>query len=78
MKRFAEVLSRQLDLPVIDQTGLEGAFNINLKWSRTSDQPGDPGPSVFTALQQFGLRLSARKAPIELLVVDHAEMPEAN
>ena len=28
MKRFAEVLSRQTDLPVVDQTGLEGEFSI--------------------------------------------------
>ena len=33
MKRFAEVLSRQMDLPVVDRTGLDGSFNLKLKWS---------------------------------------------
>jgi uncharacterized protein (TIGR03435 family) len=73
MKRFAEVLSRQMDFPVIDQTGLEGAFNLNLKWSPESDRPVKPGqlpaldtgPSLFTAIQQLGLRLQARKTPVD-------------
>jgi uncharacterized protein (TIGR03435 family) len=34
----------------------------------------DPGPDLFTALQeQLGLRLQSKKAPVDTLVVDHAE-----
>jgi len=33
-----------------------------------------PGTSaVFTAIQQYGLKLEPRKAPIEMLVIDHVE-----
>jgi uncharacterized protein (TIGR03435 family) len=33
-----------------------------------------PGTSaVFTAVQQYGLKLEPRKAPIEMLVIDHVE-----
>ena len=35
---------------------------------------GDPPPDLFAAIQsQLGLRLDAKKGPVELLVVDHAE-----
>jgi uncharacterized protein (TIGR03435 family) len=86
MKRFAEVLSRQMDLPVVDQTGLEGVFNIKLSWSPETDQPVkagqlpamDTGPSIFTAIQQLGLRLHSRKTPVDVLVIDHVEKPSAN
>jgi uncharacterized protein (TIGR03435 family) len=30
ISRFAEVLSRQVDLPVMDNTGLKGTFNLKL------------------------------------------------
>jgi uncharacterized protein (TIGR03435 family) len=43
-------------------------------------QPVDlNGPSIYTALQeQLGLRLESRKAPVDTLVIDHAEKTPAD
>jgi uncharacterized protein (TIGR03435 family) len=42
--------------------------------------PGaDAGPSLFTALQdELGLRLQPTKAPVDVIVIDHVELPSAN
>ncbi len=86
MSKFAEVLSRHTDRPVVDQTGVKGAYDFKLEWT-PDDKPSRPpeqadgivtnetsAPSIFTALQeQLGLKLEARKAPVDILVIDHAE-----
>jgi uncharacterized protein (TIGR03435 family) len=86
MDRFAEILSRQMDLPVVNHTGLEGVFNLKLQWTLESAKVAKPvegavieGPSIFTAIQeQLGLRLHAQKMPVEVLVIDHVEKPSEN
>ncbi|MDE3198539.1 MAG: TIGR03435 family protein [Acidobacteriota bacterium] len=79
---FAEYLSEKLSSPVIDQTGLTGAYSIHLEWTPdTVASPGvDAGPSLFTAVrEQLGLRLRAGKMSVKLLVVDRVEKdPDAN
>ena len=78
MPRFAEVLSRQMDLPVVDHTGLDGAFNLKLEWAADNPTANEDRLPIFTAIQQLGLRLSTEKVPIEVLVIDHAEKPTEN
>lgn len=42
-------------------------------------EPESSGPSIFTAVEeQVGLRLESRKAAMEILVIDHVEMPSEN
>ena len=39
-----------------------------------ADAASEPsGASIFQAVQQFGLKLDPRKAPIDLIVIDHLE-----
>jgi uncharacterized protein (TIGR03435 family) len=83
MDAFARILARKLELPVVNHTALEGIFDFKLSWTpesvRPSDRAGMEGVSIFTAIQeQLGLRLRSQKAPVEILVVDHAEKPSEN
>lgn len=86
MGEFAEILSRNLNLPVVDRTGLTGAFNFTLYWN-----PGNTGalqhdeaaaelrPEMSAAIKrQLGLTLTSRKMLIEILVIDHVEKPSEN
>ena len=65
---------------VIDKTGLDGTYDIGVEWSSDDTPPLDrSGPSIFTAIQeQLGLKLESQKAPVEMLIIDHAEKPSGN
>ena len=78
MPRLAEWTSHYVDRPVIDMTGLTGAYDLTLNFSRESpraDSDNAPKyPIVPLALQeQLGLRLEKRTAPIKMVIVDRAE-----
>lgn len=89
LSAFAGVLSGNLDRHVLDKTGIEGRFNIHLEYVRdenTSPRFGDPverpdiqpGPSIFTAVEQLGLKLEPTKGPREYMVIDGIERPSEN
>jgi bla regulator protein BlaR1 len=93
MSRLADTLASRLGRPVVDSTGIKGVFDLELKWTRDESEPKGPkesmeplpadegagGPTIFTALQeQLGLKLEARKAPVEILIIDHIEKPSEN
>jgi len=78
-----DVLARNLGLRagrvVFDRTGLEGYFDLTLKFSRDQDPANPDAPSIFTALQeQLGLRLEPGRAPLQTLVIDRIERPSEN
>jgi uncharacterized protein (TIGR03435 family) len=60
---------------VVDRTGLEGRFAIDLEW--TPDQtPSSDQPSIFTALhEQLGLKLESERGPVDVVVIDSVERP---
>jgi len=63
--------------PVIDRTGLTGAYDFQLEWLPDDDFP--PTPLSAALQQQLGLKLEAIKAPVEMLVIDRAEkVPSGN
>jgi uncharacterized protein (TIGR03435 family) len=51
--------------------GMGGMMGGDGKPSAEASEPG--GASIFTSVQQMGLKLEARKAPLPVIVVDHIE-----
>ena len=74
---------------VVDRTGLEGNFDVDLHFTPEhvpnfgpgGPPPGTPpidpdGPSIFAAVQeQLGLKLDPQRGPVEVLVIDRVERP---
>jgi uncharacterized protein (TIGR03435 family) len=92
MARFAQQLEGAVqDHPfIVDETHLDGAFNIDLlefrpdglsdtpppDWPGVVPWPAVDAPSIYTAIQdQLGLKLEFRKDPIDVIVIDHMEPP---
>ncbi len=61
------------------KSGVAGMMGMPMSTAAPSDAASEPTSSIFTALSAMGLKLEARKAPIEIMVIDHAEkMPTEN
>jgi len=75
MVTFARNLSGATGRYIVDKTGLDGAYDLEVEF--TPDQsPDTTGPSLFTAMQeQLGLKLDSTRAPVEVLVIDRVERP---
>jgi uncharacterized protein (TIGR03435 family) len=89
MAKLAEVLTRMLVAPVVDMTDAKGLYSFNLEWTSDNSRSqtaadgllpeASSGPSLFTALQrELGIKLEAKRLPIEVLVIDKAERPTEN
>ncbi len=91
MEAFAEFLARRrrdlpVDLPVLDMTGVQGFYNLSLDWvpdfkpSSADQVDSSAAVTLLVALEeQLGLRLETRRAPIEILIVEHIEkVPSEN
>jgi uncharacterized protein (TIGR03435 family) len=82
MQELAGFLTSGMRLqPIVDKTGIEGRYKIDLKFSI---QPAGSteifeDPDLETALQQqLGLKLEKRKGSVNLLILDRIERPDPN
>ncbi len=80
--QMASSFSAQVGGPVNDATGLTESYDYLLYWSTSAGRglsatPATAevdGPSLLDAIQdQLGLKLEAKKGPVQVLVVDHVE-----
>jgi len=77
MPDLAWRLSRYLERPVIDQTGLTGSYDFRVEYS-TDEQKPDVVSMILTTVQQLGLKLEPSRGPVESIVVERLEKPSAN
>jgi uncharacterized protein (TIGR03435 family) len=89
MEALAQYLSRQLGGPVVDATGLNAEYEIDLSWApdpafeqtaaaesglQGSNAASTPIGDLFSAVREsLGLKLEARKTQVEFLVIDRIE-----
>lgn len=80
-KPLAIRLSALLGRPVVDMTDTTNEkrrFDFHLKWN-PDDTAASDMPTLFTALQeQLGLKLESKKVSLDVLVIDHVELPSEN
>jgi uncharacterized protein (TIGR03435 family) len=82
-RELAHVTGRVVE----NRTGITGRFDLKLRWT-PDDAPTplingapdpNPPPNLFSAIQeQLGLKLEPGKGPVQVLVIDHIEMPSEN
>ncbi|HKO20538.1 MAG TPA: TIGR03435 family protein, partial [Acidobacteriaceae bacterium] len=83
---FASALQDAVfDRPVVDETGLPGNFDFQVTFAPggaefggmpvPSEMQNSTAPSIFTAVQDLGLRLDAGKHVVRVMAITHVEKP---
>ncbi len=72
LSSLVSTLESRAGLPVLDETGLTGYYDLHLQWNR---RPGESDKDAFVRAvrEQLGLELVPAKRPIEMLVVEEAK-----
>jgi uncharacterized protein (TIGR03435 family) len=78
MGRFADILSRELNRLVVDETGLPGEYDFVLQTEREVDEKNMFTTPLAPSLGQVGLRLESRKGPVEFYTITGIERPSEN
>jgi len=83
MPEFAGILMNFIrERQIVDETGLKGPYDFTLTLPATMFQGGlddnERAANVIRAVQSLGFKLVPKKAPLEVIVIDHLEKPSAN
>ena len=78
---LTELLSNEFRLPVTDMTGLTGKFDFTLEFAPQApgalppeNAPEESAANLVNAVpEQLGLKLEAKKIPVDMLIVDRAD-----
>jgi uncharacterized protein (TIGR03435 family) len=86
---LVSLLQSSSDRIILDKTSLTDRFDIHLRFHRHNNvvietpngliSPSDsPAPSIFTAIQELGLKLESAKAPLDVVIIDSVQKPSEN
>ncbi|HUP05002.1 MAG TPA: TIGR03435 family protein [Bryobacteraceae bacterium] len=80
---LAKEFGLELQAPSTDRTGLSGTYDVHLRYLNEQQRqrnPGADGPDglELAVQEELGLKLAKGKGPVEVMVVDHMELPSAN
>ena len=87
MGGMAIALTMFLKQLVVDQTGLKGYYDFNVRWSAPEPPDGQSsgglgteglGLLISNLQSQFGLQLTKSTGQVDYWVVDHVEQPTSN
>ena len=87
MAAFATSLEPRVGRPVIDRTGLDGTFDLELQLTNNARPPSispdvqltlNQSPLVNALREQLGLTLRAERAPVNVLVIESINKPTSD
>jgi uncharacterized protein (TIGR03435 family) len=85
MADLTKVLSAFVDRPVVDKTGLNGLFDLKLAaWTpaqpvvTNTESSANDRLTIFSVLDELGLKLDAQKDSVDAFVIAQAEKPTPN
>jgi uncharacterized protein (TIGR03435 family) len=83
MAGLSRALTLVMNQPVVDETGLKGFYDFDVKWSGDGQPAGFGsaefvGPLISNLQSRLGLRVTKTTGPVEYWVVDHVELPTEN
>lgn len=85
MPDLAAALQPAVGRPVVDQTGLEGRFDVEYSYAPQSPTPGVESPFgpdapvlVVAVEEQLGLKLESRRMNVPVLVIESIDRPTEN
>lgn len=75
LSQLFDVFARQLEMVIVDKTGLDGEYDFTLELSPDDTRPNplDAGILLSAMREQLGLTLQSQKMPVDFLVIDNAE-----
>jgi uncharacterized protein (TIGR03435 family) len=78
MRDLAAGLWVIIQAPVRDETNIDGSYDFKLRFEEGGRGLAEDPERLRPALDDFGLSLQARRIPVEVLLITHADRPVEN